>query len=94
MEDKIRILDSEIIYHSFINGACKIINSRKDLNKINVFPVQDGDTGNNLSSMMRTIIDESEKKQSVKETMESFSEAALKGAEEIQGSYLPNIYMD
>ena len=80
MEDKIRILDSEIIYHSFINGACKIINSRKDLNKINVFPVQDGDTGNNLSSMMRTIIDESEKKQSVKETMESFSEAALKGA--------------
>lgn len=80
MEEYLKTLDSEIIYHGFINGAKKIINNRNDLNIINVFPVQDGDTGNNLSSMMRTIIDESEKKQSVKETMESFSEAALKGA--------------
>ena len=80
MEEYIKTLDSDSIYHGFINGARKIINNKNDLNSINVFPVQDGDTGNNLSSMMRTIIDESEKKNTVKKTMESFSEAAMKGA--------------
>ncbi len=73
-------LSSEHIYHAFLNGAHKIIKNRNDLNRINVFPVQDGDTGNNLSSMMKTIIDEAEHKETVKETLESLSEAALKGA--------------
>ncbi len=73
-------LNGEHIYHAFLNGAHKIIKNRNDLNRINVFPVQDGDTGNNLSSMMKTIIDEAEYKETVKETLESLSEAALKGA--------------
>lgn len=80
MSNTSRTLNSESIYHAFINGALQIIKNRNDLNSINVFPVQDGDTGNNLSSMMKTIIDEAEHKATVKSTMESLSDAALKGA--------------
>ena len=73
-------LTSEQVYDSIIYGAEKVIENKEFLNRINVFPVNDGDTGSNLASMMRTIKNESEIKNSVKETIESISDAALKGA--------------
>lgn len=42
---------------SFRAGAEKVIHQKEELNKINVFPVADGDTGSNLASLMQAIID-------------------------------------
>ena len=73
-------LNSKQVYESLINGAYHVIMNRETLNRINVFPVQDGDTGSNLSSMMRTIILKAEQKETVKETLESVADASLYGA--------------
>ena len=68
------------IYEAFIHGAYTVIEKKDVLNKINVFPIQDGDTGNNLSSMMQTIIQTAKSHQNVKQTLESISDAAFLGA--------------
>jgi DegV family protein with EDD domain len=68
------------MYNAFLHGAYEVVSNRQFLNKINVFPVQDGDTGTNLSSLMETIINESTKGETVKQTLESFSDAAIRGA--------------
>lgn len=73
-------LTSQQIYNTMITGAHRVINNKETLNKINVFPVRDGDTGSNLASMMRTIIQEAESKSTVKQTLESVADAALYGA--------------
>lgn len=73
-------IKSEDIYHAFLHGATKVVSKTQLLNRINVFPIQDGDTGNNLASMMKMMINESTKKETVKETLESFSDAAIRGA--------------
>lgn len=77
---EVKNITSDDIYNAFLYGASEVVSSTQHLNRINVFPIQDGDTGNNLSSMMKTMIKESIKKDSVKETLESFSDAAIRGA--------------
>jgi len=68
------------IYDSLMHGAFKVIQNKEVLNRINIFPIQDGDTGSNLSSMMQTIIKKSKYHITVKKTLESVAEAALTGA--------------
>jgi DegV family protein with EDD domain len=67
-------------YDSFINGAREVIHHRHHLNQINVFPVPDGDTGSNLTSLMYSIINHSEKQKSLKATMNSIANSAIIGA--------------
>lgn len=73
-------LTSNQIYNSIMNGAYYVIQNKEVLNKINVFPVRDGDTGSNLSSMMQNIIRESRDEGTVKKTLKSVADAALCGA--------------
>lgn len=73
-------ITSKDMYHAFLHGAYEVVSNRQFLNKINVFPIQDGDTGTNLSSLMETIINESIEGKTVKQTLESFSDAAIRGA--------------
>lgn len=73
-------LDSVAIYNAYLLGARKVIEHKNLLNKINVFPVADGDTGSNLFSMMNSIIHEAKIGETVKRTMESIADAALMGA--------------
>jgi uncharacterized protein len=73
-------ISNEKLYQMFITGARSVINEKNDLNKINVFPVADGDTGTNLSSMMIAIIENAKMGETPYETMQSISEAALRGA--------------
>ncbi|MGB4659756.1 MAG: DAK2 domain-containing protein, partial [Mobilitalea sp.] len=68
------------IYDSLMHGAFKVIQNKEVLNRINIFPIQDGDTGSNLSSMMQAIIKKSEYHITIKKTLESVAEAALTGA--------------
>jgi uncharacterized protein len=74
------IIERRKLYQAHLYGAKKVMENKNFLNKINVFPVSDGDTGSNLSSMMKVIVHESELKETVKQTFESISDAALTGA--------------
>ena len=42
-------LDGKRLYYSFLAGAQRIFDNQGYLNKINVFPVPDGDTGTNMA---------------------------------------------
>ncbi len=73
-------LDGKRFYYGFIAGAQKIFDHYQGLNKINVFPVADGDTGTNLASTMRSIIDTSIPTDNIKVTAVALADAALVGA--------------
>ena len=75
-----REIKNERLHLAFIIGAKSVMDNRLLLNQINVFPVPDGDTGNNLYSMMDSIIAHSEVKDSIKDTLESIAESAILGA--------------
>ncbi|MFW5793935.1 MAG: DegV family protein [Bacillota bacterium] len=73
-------IDGNDLYQMFNYGTNFVIQERKLLNDINVFPVPDGDTGNNLVHTMQTISRESKVSDSFYETLESISDSALIGA--------------
>lgn len=73
-------ITSKQMYYTIINGAHTVIKNKDILNEINVFPIRDGDTGNNLASTMRAIIQNSESKDTIKKTLQSIADAALYGA--------------
>lgn len=73
-------IGNEKLYVSFINGANVVMHNRMFLNKINVFPVADGDTGSNLFSTMQSIVHYSELKADLKRTLESIADSAILGA--------------
>ena len=77
---KIKELDGKQLYHSFLAGAHKIFDQQKILNKINVFPVADADTGTNLASTMRSIIDAIIPTDNPKQAATALADAALVGA--------------
>jgi len=77
---KIRELDGKQLYHSFLAGAQRIFEQQKLLNKINVFPVADADTGTNLASTMRSIMDAIIPTDNLKQTAVAMADAALSGA--------------
>lgn len=80
MDKKINFLDGKGLYYSFLAGAQKVFENQHQLNKINVFPVADADTGTNFASTMRSIIEMVEPNSNVKLTADSLANAALVGA--------------
>ena len=77
---KIKYLDGRRIYFAFLAGGQAILKDFAYLNKINVFPVPDGDTGTNLASTMKAIAEQARPHQSIKESLQSIADAALSGA--------------
>ena len=73
-------LNGHDLYQMFNYGTSFVIKKRKKLNDINVFPVPDGDTGNNLVYTMQTISRESKSEESFQATLDSISDSALIGA--------------
>ncbi len=92
-----KTLNGEILYQCFVSGAREVIRNRKDLNDINVFPVADGDTGNNLAATMNSIIVSSRVTTSAANTMNSIADAALTGARGnsgiIMAQYINGLYL-
>lgn len=76
----IKELDGRQLYLSFLSGAQRIFENQKLLNKINVFPVSDADTGTNLASTMRSIMDAIIPTDNPKETAVALADAAITGA--------------
>jgi DegV family protein with EDD domain len=77
---KIKYINGTRLYRAFLAGAHQIYSRQDHLNKINVFPVPDADTGTNLSFTIRSIIDSSYAENSVELTIRSIADAALLGA--------------
>ncbi|MEI3639668.1 DAK2 domain-containing protein [Lactococcus cremoris] len=76
-----KIKSEDRLLESVIAGAQRVINGKDELNKINVFPVADGDTGSNLASLMQTIVDNlSNNKYSTNLLLDEVASAALIGA--------------
>lgn len=73
-------LDGKTLYYSFLAGAQKIFENQVQLNKINVFPVADADTGTNLASTMRSIVDTPIPTSDLRATASALADAALTGA--------------
>jgi DegV family protein with EDD domain len=77
---KIGYLDGNRLYYAFLVGGDAVIKDQNYLNKINVFPVPDSDTGTNLASTMRSIAEGAKLDRSAGSTLHSIADAALSGA--------------
>lgn len=77
---KLTYLNGKGLYYSFLAGARNILDGQGELNKINVFPVPDADTGSNMASTLRTIIESISPASSYKQTADAIAAAALVGA--------------
>ena len=73
-------LDGRNLYYTFMAGAKKVIEHQVELNKINVFPVNDGDTGTNLASTIRSVIESLHPHRSYKITADRIAESTLMNA--------------
>jgi uncharacterized protein len=73
-------MDGRRLYYTFIAGARKVIEHQVELNKINVFPVNDGDTGTNLASTIRAVVDSLHPHRSYKVTADMIAETTLVNA--------------
>jgi len=70
-------MDGRNLYYAFVAGARKIIENQVELNRINVFPVKDGDTGTNLAGTVRSVIESLHPHKSYKITADRIAEATL-----------------
>jgi DegV family protein with EDD domain len=75
-----RQINGRAYYYTFLAGAKRILENQKELNRINVFPVPDADTGSNLASTVRAIIERVRPHRSYNVTSAAIASAALEGA--------------
>lgn len=73
-------IDGKFLYYAFIAGGNQILKNQVEINRINVFPVNDKDTGTNLASTVRSVIDNIKPHKSYKTTVSNIADAALIGA--------------
>ncbi len=73
-------INGKFLYYAFVSGANQILEHQNEINEINVFPVRDKDTGTNLASTVRSVIDNIKPYKSYKKTANSIAEMALTGA--------------
>lgn len=57
---KLTEINGEHLYYAFLAGSSRILKHQCLMNKINVFPVPDGDTGSNLASTVRHILEKAQ----------------------------------
>ncbi|TAL60544.1 MAG: DegV family protein [Legionella sp.] len=77
---EIRYLNAATIHSAFLTACDFIISNRENLNAINLFPVADGDTGDNMSATALSVIHHSSAKSTLKDTLQSLATSALLGA--------------
>jgi DegV family protein with EDD domain len=85
-------LDGYKYYDSLTSGALTLLGNQEELNRINVFPVPDGDTGTNLASTMKAILEISRRHQSISESAKSIADAALIGARGNSGAIFAQFF--
>ncbi len=87
-------LSAAFLRRALIHGARRVIGAREELNRINVFPVADGDTGNNLASTMGSVLNGALTRRSrhVGELLVEVGEDALDGARGNSGAILAQFF--
>ncbi len=73
-------LDGHHFFNCFLTGAARIFDDQHYMNRINVFPVADADTGTNLASTMRSIVETTAPGDHLKVVALGIADAALSGA--------------
>ncbi|MGX8796832.1 DegV family protein [Fusibacter sp. JL298sf-3] len=74
------VLNGKDFYNFFKSGAHEVSSKKEALNAINVFPVQDGDTGTNLVMTLHAIVDETTLHEDFNLVVQSMSDIALESA--------------
>lgn len=73
-------LDGRLLFFAFQAGGNRLLQHQAEINNINIFPVNDKDTGTNLASTIRSVLDTIKPTKSYKETINLIAENALMGA--------------
>ena len=73
-------INGKFLYYAFIAGGKQILQNQVELNRINVFPVNDKDTGTNLASTIRSVIDNITPHKSYETMVNNIADASLIGA--------------
>lgn len=83
-------LTAPALRRALIAGARRVIASRDGLNRINVFPVADGDTGNNLASTLGSVLNGalSQRSRHAGELLTRVGDDAIDGARGNSGAIL------
>ncbi|WNF38865.1 DegV family protein [Bacillaceae bacterium IKA-2] len=74
------VLNHRAFYDMVLSGANEVIAHKQELNDINVFPVADGDTGNNLAHLMGMIKRDSKWSDSSPDNLERIKLACMRGS--------------
>ncbi|MDD3562327.1 MAG: DegV family protein [Candidatus Cloacimonetes bacterium] len=77
---KIAYIDGHRFFRMFRVGAYAIIRNQRELDRINVFPVADADTGINMAMTVEAVLSGATASKDIKATLRSISDAALMGA--------------
>jgi len=73
-------LTPKILHEAIITGCQSVVLGKEQLNEINIFPVADSDTGDNLASTAHAIIANARLTLHFNEMLQSVAEASLYGA--------------
>ena len=73
-------LNSDALYQAMIRGCQAVIAAREKLNAINLFPVADRDTGDNLAATANAVIQYAQPQASFDEMFQSVANASVLGA--------------
>ena len=88
------VIRAPMLRRALISGARRVISQRDLLNKINVFPVPDGDTGSNMAFTLGNVLTGalSRRAQSTGELLRRVSEHAIDGARGNSGAILAQFF--
>jgi len=90
-------ITSDNLFQAILYGAVRTEERKDDLNRINVFPVVDNDTGSNLAHTMHFILSHSKAQASVRSTLKDVARSALIGARGNSGAifsqYFNGLYL-
>jgi uncharacterized protein len=92
--NKITYLDGARLHRALVAGIQEVISRQDYLNRINVFPVPDRDTGTNMALTLNTVIEETSDNvpSNISEMLENVADAALNGARGNSGAILAQFF--
>ncbi len=87
-------IDAPRLQQALLAGIANVLKRRDYINKINVFPVPDGDTGTNLAFTLASVREAIERpaSRSLPELLEEIAEAALDGARGNSGAIMAQYF--
>ena len=92
--NKITYLDGARLHRAMVAGVNNVLSRQDYLNKINVFPVPDGDTGTNMAFTLNSILDSTSNKVHTRadDMLALIADAALDGARGNSGVILAQFF--